>query len=405
MNKSTQCNEEINKVKIGKYELSKDFLIFLIISVLLGSVAAIDSTSMANRLYEDLNFTIMQRSLLETPRELPGFLTVVLIGILNGLGDIRISAVANILGGIGLLFFGLVPNQFSLVLIFLVIYSTGQHIYLPMASSITMSFARGESFGKSMGRVQGLGNLSIIITSAVLYVLYRFFHPSYQAVFIAAACFMISAGILFLFIRNNGQKVISEKRFIYRREYKLYYMMSVVNGARKQITMIFVPWLIIDVYKQPVTTITILFFIVCAINIFFKPWFGGLIDKRGEKYAMQFEAVVMFIACIGFIYAKTLFDFKGALIVAGICYIMDKLMESASMARATYVKKLSGDPSEVARTLSMGQSMDHLISMLIPLLAGYVWYSNGPEGYRYVFSGALIISLINFLIASRVKTN
>jgi hypothetical protein len=68
-------------------------------------VSAVESTSLANRLYEDLDFTIMQRSFLETPRELPGLLTVVLIGILNGLGDIRISAVANILGGIGLLFF------------------------------------------------------------------------------------------------------------------------------------------------------------------------------------------------------------------------------------------------------------------------------------------------------------
>ena len=179
--------------------------------------------------------------------------------------------------------------------------------------------------------------------------------------------------------------------------------MSVVNGARKQITLTFVPWLIIDVYQQPVTTITMLFFIVCVINIFFKPWFGSLIDKRGERCAMQFEAIVMFIACIGFIFAKQLFTFHIALVIAGVCYVIDKLMESASMARATYVKKLSNDASEVARTLSMGQSMDHLISMIIPLAAGYVWYANGPDGYRYVFIGALFISLLNFYIASKLE--
>jgi len=392
----------MDKIKIGRHEISRDFFIFLIISVLLGIVSAVESTSLANRLYEDLDFTIMQRSVLETPRELPGLLTVVLIGVLNGLGDIRIAAVANILGGIGLLFFGMVPNQFSLVLVFLVIYSTGQHIYLPLSNSIAMGFARGDHFGLSMGRVQGLGSLSIIVTSAVLYILYKFFHPGYQSVFIAASCVMILAGILFLFIQNNGRRIIGEKRFVYRREYKLFYIMSVINGARKQITLTFVPWLIIDVFEQPVTTITILFFIVCVINIFFKPWFGSMIDRKGERYAMQFEAVIMFIACIGFAFAKTVFDFKVALIVAGICYVMDKLMESASMARATYVKKLSRDPSDVARTLSMGQSMDHLVSMLIPLLAGYVWYANGAEGYRYVFIAALFISLVNFVIASKI---
>jgi hypothetical protein len=78
-------------------------------------------------------------------------------------------------------------------------------------------------------------------------------------------------------------------------------------------------------------------------------------------------------------------------------------MESASMARATYVKKLSNDPSEVARTLSMGQSMDHIVSMFIPILAGYVWYANGTEGYRYVFAGALFISMLNFFIASKLE--
>ena len=393
----------MEKIKIRKYEISRDLFLFLAISALLGIVSAVESTSMANRLYEELNFTVMQRSLLETPRELPGLLTVALIGLLNGLGDIRIAAVANILGGIGLLLFGLAPNQFSLILVFLVIYSTGQHIYFPMASSITMSFAHGENFGQRMGQVQGLGSLSIIITSVMLFVFYRFFHVTYQIVFIIAAFAMVSAGILFLFMQSDGQRIVCEKRFVFRKEYHLYYVMSIVNGARKQITLTFVPWLIIDVFRQPVTTITLLFLIVCVINIFFKPWFGSLIDKKGERYAMQLEAVIMFAACIGFIFAKPMFSAKTALILVGICYTIDKLMESASMARATYVKKLSKDNSEVARTLSMGQSMDHLVSMLLPILAGYVWYANGADGYRYVFLGALFISLLNFFLASKLE--
>lgn len=390
-------------IKIGKYNIPKDLFIFLIISVLLGVVTAVESTSLANRLYEDLNFTVMQRSLLETPRELPGLLTVLLIGMLNGLGDIRIAAVANIIGGIGLLFFGLVPNQFSLVLIFLVVYSTGQHIYLPLSSTIAMSFAKGDNFGQRIGQVQGLGSFSIIITSAALYLLYRFVNVSYAFVFTIAAIAMVLSGFLFLLLGVRGEKIVCEKRFIFRKEYKMYYLMMIINGARKQITMTFVPWLIIDIFHQPVTTITFLFFIVCVINIFFKPWFGSLIDKKGERYAIQFEAIIMFIACIGFAFAKSIFTFTTALAIVGVCYILDKLMESAAMARATYVKRISNNASEVARTLSMGLSMDHLVSMFIPIAAGYVWYINGANGYRYVFVGALFISLLNFLLASKLK--
>lgn len=389
-------------IKIGKYELSRDLFLFLVISVLTGIVAAVESTSLANRLYEDLNFTVMQRSFLETPRELPGLLTVVFIGILNGLGDIRIAAIANIIGGIGLLFFGMVPNEFSLVLITLLIFSTGQHIYLPLSNTIAMTFAKGENFGQRIGQVQGLGSFSIIITSALLFLLYRFVHVTYQFVFVIAAFAMILAGILFLFLGSGEKKIVGEKRFVFRKDYKLFYILAVINGARKQITITFVPWLIIDIYHQPVTTITMLFFIVCVINIFFKPWFGSIIDKKGERYAIQFEAIIMFIACIGFAFAKMAFSFEIALIVVGICYVMDKLMESAAMARATYVRRLSKDPSDVARTLSMGQSMDHVVSMLIPLAAGYVWYVNGADGYRYVFIGALVISFMNYYVASKL---
>ncbi|HZK88384.1 MAG TPA: MFS transporter [Anaerovoracaceae bacterium] len=389
-------------IKIGKWEIPKDLFIFLIISVLLAVVTSIENTSLANRLYEDLNFTVMQRSMLETPRELPGLLSVVIIGMLNGLGDIRIAAVANVIGGVGLILFGLAPNEFSVILIFLLVYSTGQHIYLPLSSTIAMSFAKGDKFGERLGQIQGLGSLAIIVSSAILFVAYKFIDVSYQTVFTIAGVAMLLAGALFFVIGNKSHKIVSEKRFIFRKEFKMYYILATINGARKQITITFVPWLLIDVYQQPVTTITALFFVVCVINIFFKPWFGRLIDRKGESKALKLEAFVMAISCLGFAFALKLFTFKIALAIACVCYVLDKLMESASMARATYVRKRSKDPSDVARTLTMGQSMDHVVSMTIPLVAGYAWYAGGASGYMYVFIGALSVSALNYFVAARI---
>lgn len=393
----------MKNVRIFGREIPGDLFIFMVISVLLGLVSAVESTSLANRLYDDLGFTIMQRTLAETPRELPGLLTVVIIGMLNSLGDVRIAAVANIVGGVGLLLFGMAPNQFSIVLICLVIYSTGQHLYIPLSNTIAMTFAKGKQFGQRLGQVQGLGSFAIIISTAVLYLLYKFTDITYTAVFAFAGTAMALAGVLFLFMDRGKPKVVSKKRFVFRREFKMYYLLQTVNGARKQITITFVPWLIIDIYGRPVTTITALFFVVCIINLFFKPWYGNLIDRKGEGFALQLEAVVMFIACIGFAFAKISLPAAAAMIVVGICYIGDKLMESAVMARATYVRKLARDPSEVARTLSTGQSMDHVVSMCIPVIAGWVWYSHGANGYIYVFLGALAVSVINYILASVIR--
>lgn len=391
-----------NQIRIGKWSIPRDFFIFLLISFLLGIVSAVESTSMANRLYEDLNFTIMQRSFLETPRELPGLLTVVMIGLLNGLGDIKIAAAANIIGGIGLLAYGFVPAEFSLVLITLVIFSTGVHLYMPLSNSISMSFAEKDQYGKRLGEIQGLGNLSVILATGTLYLLYLSFNVSYTAVFAIGGIAMIAVGVLFLMMSESHQ-IKSEKRFVLKREYSLYYMLSIVNGARKQITMTFLPWLIIVTFEQPVTTITFLFFIVCLVNIFFKPIIGNFIDKKGEKLALQLEAVLMAFVCLGLAFAKTLFPFGVALAIVGACYVLDNLLLSGSMARATYVRRIATQPSDISRTLSMGVSLDHIVAMLIPLLAGYIWYANGANGYMYVFLGGLILSAMNFSLASKIK--
>ena len=398
-----QLGGNMKQITIGKYTISKDLFLFLIISVLMGIVLAVDSTSFANRLYEDLHFTVLERSGLEAPRELPGLLTVVIIGLLSGMGDIRIAAIANIIGGIGLFAFGQVPGVYSMVLITLLIYSTGQHLYFPLSSTIAMQFAKGDQFGARLGQIQGLGSAAIIVASAALYFIYQFLHVSYQAVFSFAGIVLILAGILFLLMRNDIKENNHGKRFVFKKEYKMYYALATVNGARKQITLTFAPWLLIDVFGQPVTVITALFFFVCLLNLFFKPWYGRLIDRRGESYALKLEAFVMFVACVGFAFSKTLFPLQIALILVGISYVLDKLMESAGMARATYVRKMCHEPSEVSRTLAMGQSMDHVVSMTIPLLAGYIWYANGSGGYMYVFIGGMIISALNYFLAAKLK--
>lgn len=266
-----------------------------------------------------------------------------------------------------------------------------------------MQFAKGEKFGARLGQIQGLGSAAIILASGVLYIIYKFFEVTYQAVFSFAGVVLILAGVLFLFMRNDIKENHHGKRFVFKKEYKMYYALATVNGARKQITLTFAPWLLIDVFGQPVTVITALFFLVCVMNLFFKPWYGHLIDRRGEAYALKLEALVMFAACVGFAFSKTLFPFQAALILVGVSYVADKLMESAGMARATYVRKMCHAPSEVSRTLAMGQSMDHVVSMTIPLLAGAVWYANGSVGYVYVFIGGMVISALNYYLASKLK--
>ena len=392
----------MNEIRIGKRVISRDFLLFLIASALLGVTMAVENTSITNRLIEDLNFTANQRTQLEMPRELPGLFVVFLVGGLAFLGDVRTAAVANILGGLGLFAFGLIPSGYWPVVATLMIYNMGTHIYMPMAGVISMSFAKGDNIGRRLGEIQAINMAALIITAGSLYLLYRFLDIPFVVTFTVGAIAMVFAGILFLFV-SPVQAAPRRKKLVFKKKYKLFYLLCLIFGMRKQITITLVPLLIVTVFNQPVVTLTILFFIVSVINVFFRPWLGGFIDKKGERFVLMLEAILVLIACLGFAFSRLIFPENIALIIVSFCYILDNLFSGAGMARTTYVKRLSDDPEEVSSTLALGISLDHVLSMSMPTLAGFIWVTYTDFGYIYVFCGGLVIAILNLLISNRIR--
>jgi predicted MFS family arabinose efflux permease len=202
---------------------------------------------------------------------------------------------------------------------------------------------------------------------------------------------------------DRKQTVHVTKRFVFRKEYRLYYWLSVLFGARKQIFLTFGPWVLVDIFDQKVTTMTAFFLIIAVSGILIKPLIGHLIDKIGEKSVLSFEAILLFFVCLGYAFAEDIFSYKGALILVSACYILDQSMSAVSMARATYLKKISLKPEDISPSLSLGTSIDHIASMFLPALGGIIWSINGSSGYKYVFMGGAVIALINFFSARMIK--
>jgi len=392
----------MKEIKIGKRVITKDFLLFLIASALLGITMAVEQTSFSNRLVEDLQFTITQRTFLEIPRELPGLLVVFVIGALTFLGDVRTAALANIVGGIGLFLFGIIPSGYWPVVATMMVYSLGMHLYMPIAGALSMSFAKEGKIGRRLGEIQSVNTAALILAAAALYLLYRFVEIPFFVSFTIGAVAMALAGILFLFM-SPGNAEIRKQRFIYKKKFNLFYLLCIMHGVRKQITYVFVPWLIITIYNQPVVTITLLFFIVSVINVFFRPLLGHLIDKKGERFVLILEAVLMFLACLGFAFSKLLFPVSVALVIVSFCYVIDHLSSGSGMARTTYVRRLTTDASEVSATLALGITLDHVLAMSMPVFAGMLWASGAGGGYVYVFIGGLVVAVINLVLSSRVR--
>jgi len=382
----------------------RDFVLFLLASAVIGITQSIDTSFFNNFLNDNYQLSISQRTFLEIPREFPGFAVVFVTGLLFVFGDVRTAAVANLLGGLGALGLAFWSPEYLPMIGWLTIYSMGQHLFMPMSNSIGMNLATDGQMGKRLGQINSVNTAVFLATSLATAFLFRFIKIDYHLAFsISAGAFFLSALLILLMKPHSGKRV--GKRFVIRKEYKVFYGLSVLFGARKQIFITFGPWVLIKVFEQGVATFAILSFIIAGLGILFKPFIGYLIDSVGERFVLAGEAVSLIFICLGYAFTQGLLVNFGlgriALYVICVLFVLDQMLASVSMARATYVRKIALSAEDVSPTLSMGITLDHIVSMFVPFLGGFIW---NVMGYEYVFVVGAAIATLNLLLTTRMKT-
>lgn len=373
----------------------RDFTLFLMVSAFLGITQSIDNSFINNFFNDNYHLSVSQRTLLEIPREFPGFAVVFVSTLLLSLGDIRIAAVANALAAFGILGLGFFSSELNIMVIWLLIYSMGMHLYLPLSNSIAMNLSDQANMGRRLGQVNGINTLAFLLANLTFAIIFRNIQVNFAGVFLIGALAFFGATVLLLWMTPQTPKKAKGFKLILKKEYTLFYWLNVLFGARKQIFITFAPWVLIKIFDQGVSTFAMLGFIIAGLGIFFKPFVGYLIDKLGERFVLAGEAVTLIFVCLGYAFTKSV-----TLIFA--CFILDQMLMAAGMARATYLKKIALTPEDVSPTLAMGTTMDHILSMLVPWVGGVIW---AKFGYEYVFIGGALIAAINLIVTSRVKIN
>jgi len=381
----------------------RDFVLFLLASAAVGISQSVDTSFFNNFLNDNYHLTITQRTLLEIPREFPGFAVVFVTGLLFAFGDIRTAAVANLFAGLGALGLAFWSPEYLPMIGWLTVYSMGQHLFMPMSNSIGMNLAADGHIGRRLGQINSVNTAVFLVTSLITAFLFRFIKIDYHLAFsFSAAAFFLSAVLILCMTPHSGKR--TGKRFILRKEYKVFYGLNMLFGARKQIFITFGPWVLIKVFGQGVATFAILSFIIAGLGIVFKPLIGHLIDSVGERFILAGEAVSLIFICLGYAFTEGFFANLGlgriTLYVICSLFVLDQMLASVSMARATYLRKIALSAEDVSPTLSMGITIDHMVSMFVPWLGGFVWT---VLGYQYVFIGGAVIATLNLLLTTKMK--
>lgn len=392
--------------------MKKELKIFAIAVIFIGFAGGIDGI-LANYFKEVYHITAFQRGFIELPRELPGVLGAFVISALGFMGDVRIAIVSQILMAAGMIVLGLFTPTFGIMLIFLFTFSMGQHIYMPLHDGIAVSLSEKGKEGKMLGRLSGLKGASAMVASIVTFAgfkfeLFSFNNPVIPFILVAVTSILGAGALLYLckFINIPHRDNVS-KKLIFRKEYKYYYALAILNGVQKQIMIVFGPWVLVDLLGAKADTMSMMVILTSLIGIFFLPFVGRCIDLLGIRkilYADAFSFIFVYAAygllCSGILSGAV--PMNTGMILAGAMFVFDRMSMNLGMVRTMYLKSITVDKNELTQTISLGISMDHVVAISCAMLSGYIWSSVGPQ---YVFYFTALLSVINVFIAKAVKIN
>lgn len=361
--------------------------------------AGVHDSTFNNFLSDTFQLGADARGQLEFPRELPGFLVVLMTGVLCMLPVTRVGLVATLFCACGLCGLAFSAGSYSWMILMMVSMSIGMHLLQPVGASIVIGLSDDHNRGTRLGQAAAVSTAFTALGAGLVWLLMDRIAPQYKTAFLGSACIFLVGGFFYasLHIPHLHQP---RQRLVFRKKYGLYYLIEFLAGARKQIFLTFGPWVLIRVYGLPAPSIAGLLMVACLIGIVFKPIAGMVMDYVGERVVMIGEGLVLAIVCLGYGYAQRLFhDPYWALGVACVCFLLDEMLFALGNARALYLSRLVPSPQELNSSLAMGVSINHIASMAIPSFAGAVWVG---LGYEKLFLGAAVFALLIASVATFV---
>ncbi len=389
------------------------YLFFILVGVV-AFANGFSDTILSNFFKDAYDINAKQRAFIEFPRELPGFLCVFFVAALSFLGDMRIVLIAQILSCIGICALGIFTPSFMVMLLFLFIYSMGMHVFMPLSDSIGMRLAEPECVGKRVGQFGSIKTTMSFAAGILVFIGFRFgwftFRTPVKWVFlISAICFLMAIVVACMLVNatkelytNPPKKKI---RFLFRKEYKLYYILATLQGVQKQIAYVFGSWVIIDLLLKGADVMSLLIIVSSFFGIFFFRYVGIWMDTKGIRFMMYVDALTFIVVytlygiMVWAISSHILPISTGSVMTIYLLFVLDRLSMQVGIVKSVYLKSIAIVPEDVTSALSTGISLDHMVSIVAAQISGTVWMVWGPQ---WVFFGAALLSFGNLYIASLI---
>ncbi len=335
-------------------------------------------------------FSGAEIGMLQSIREIPGFLAFAVVLILLMVREQSLALWSLLLLGIGTAATGFFPTVLGLYLT-TVVMSLGFHYYETVQSSLALQWIDKRHAPETLGRIIAVGSFTAIVSYLFILVVFSKFGIDFKETYLiggGATCLV--AAIAWLGFPKFPQDVVQHKKIILRSRYWLYYALTFISGARRQIFIVFAGFLLVEKFHYTVPEVSLLFFINAGLNMFFAPKIGRLIGRWGERRALIFEYVGLIIIFVSYAFVEEAF-------VAGGLYVVDHLFFALAIAIKTYFQKIA-DPADIASTAAVGFTINHIAAVCIPVIFGIIWLRSPSIVFLAGAAMAAISLLLSMLV-------
>jgi len=329
-----------------------------------------------------------QMGVIQSVREIPGFLAALVVFVMLLLKEHRISALSVLTLALGLGATGLFPS-FGGLIATTVVMSLGFHYYETTNQSLTLQYFDKKTAPLVFGRLRGIAAGSNIAIGVMIFFLVPYF--SFTELYLLLGAMIAAMGLWGLSRNPSRDDVpVQRKKMIVRKRYWLYYLLTFLAGARRQIFVAFAVFLLVKKFGYTVQEITTLFVINNVINYFLSPMIGRAIVRFGERKLLSveyFSLIFVFLA-----YAVV----ESKLLLA-VLYIADHIFFNFAVAIRTFFQKI-GDPGDIAPSMAVGFTINHIGAVVFPVMGGLMWMVD----YRIPFVLAAILALMSLVFVQMI---
>ncbi len=326
--------------------------------------------------------------ILQSIREIPGFLALLVVYLLFIIKEHKLSALSIVVLGIGVSATGVFPTFYGLIFTTLVM-SFGFHYFETTNKSLTLQYFDRDTAPLVFGKLRSYAAVSNMAAGAMIFIAASFL--SYAQLYLVFGFLVVGVGA-WAFLKNPTSKemIPQHKKMILKRRYWLYYVLTFMAGARRQIFIAFAVFLLVKKFEFSVQAIAALFLFNNLVNYFLSPFIGRCIVRFGERKVLSLE----YFSLIFIFIAYALVDSK---VLVALLYVADHIFFNFAIAINTFFQKIA-DPRDIAPSMAVGFTINHIAAVVLPAIGGMLWIVD----YRIPFIGGAVLSLGSLVLVQLI---